>query len=62
MTLGKLLKNYDIILPCEIWGSENDDFILEGFDYFNYPRRYCHPKCKRDWGGVSPEYPENVKF
>ena len=52
MILGKLLKNYDIILLCETWASENDDFTLEGYDYFNYPRRYCHPKCKRDSGGL----------
>ena len=52
MILGKLLKYHDIILLCETWASENDDFILEGYDYFNYPRRYCHPKCKRDSGGL----------
>ena len=36
--LGSFLEDYDIILLCETWASEQNDFILEGFRYFNYPR------------------------
>ena len=50
--LGSFLEDYDIILLCEIWASEQDDFTLEGFMYYNYPRKYKHHAAKRNSGGL----------
>ena len=50
--LGSFLEDYDIILLCETWASEQNDFILEGFRYFNYPRKYKHHATKRNSGGL----------
>ena len=37
--LGNMLKEYDIILLSETWASDQDEFVLDGFDYHNYPRK-----------------------
>ena len=50
--LGSFLEDYDIILLCETWASEQDDFTLEGFKYYNYPRKYKHHAAKRNSGGL----------
>ena len=50
--LGKLFKNYNIILLAETWSNGQDDFALNGFHYFDYPRKYSHPNCKRNSGGL----------
>ena len=50
--LGKLCKTYDIILLAETWSKGQDDFALNGFHYFDYSRKYSHPNCKRNSGGL----------
>ena len=50
--LGSLLKNYDIILLTETWGREDEDYVLDGYVYLNYPRKYRHPAAKRNSGGT----------
>ena len=50
--LGKLFKEYDIVLLSETWANEQDYFGLSGFNYLNYPRKYSHPNCKRNSGGL----------
>ena len=50
--LGKLFKEYDIILLSETWANELGYFGLSGFNYLNYPRKYSHPNCKRNSGGL----------
>ena len=50
--LGSMLKQYDLILISETWASDQSDFILEGFEYHNYPRHYSHQNCKRNSGGL----------
>ena len=48
--LGSFLKSYDVILLNETWASDLDDYALDGFVYHNYPRKWKHPKSKRDSG------------
>ena len=50
--LGLLLKRHDIILLTETWASDNDEYQLEGFTYYNYPRKSKHLKSKRESGGL----------
>ena len=50
--LGILFKTYDIILLAETWSNGQDYFALNVFHYFDYPRKYSHPNCKRNSGGL----------
>ena len=50
--LGTMLKGYDIILLSETWASDLDDFVLEGFEYHNYPRKCMHLNGARNSGGL----------
>ena len=50
--LGTMLKGYDIILLSETWASDHDDFVLEGFEYHNYPRKCMHLNGARNSGGL----------
>ena len=50
--LGSMLKRYDIIMLSETWSSDQDDFFLDGYFYYNYPRSYKHPASKRMSGGL----------
>ena len=50
--LENYLKNYDIIMLSETWSSDQDDFSLDGYFYYNYPRNYKHPDAKGMSGGL----------
>ena len=50
--LGSMLEIYDNIMLSETWSSDQDDFFLDGYFYFNYPRSYKHPASKRMSGGL----------
>ena len=50
--LGKLFKEYDIVLLSETWAIEQDYLGLSGFNYLKYPCKYSHPNCKRNSGGL----------
>ena len=50
---GSMLLKYDIILLCETWAAEDADFVLNGYTYHNYPRRYKHRSAKRHSGGIA---------
>ena len=54
--LGKLFKNYDIILLAETWSNGQGHFALNVFHYFDYPRDYGHTNCKRNSGGHDWEF------
>ena len=49
---GNLMRNFDIILLCETWAGIEDEFVLDGYRYFNYPRRFRHKNAKRNSGGL----------
>ena len=34
--LGKLFKNYDIIMLSETWSTDQDDFSLDGYFYYSW--------------------------
>ena len=53
---GSFLEDYDIISLCETWTSEQDDFTLEGFKYYNYPCKYKHHAAKSNFGGLRGVY------
>ena len=36
--LGNFLKQYDVIMLCETWTSDQDNVMLEGFEFYNFPR------------------------
>ena len=50
--LGSMLKGYDIILLSETWASDHDEFVLEGYEYHNYPRKYRYIISTRHSGGL----------
>ena len=50
--VGNLMRNFDIILLCETWAGVEDKFVLDGYRYFNYPRRFRHEHAKRNSCGI----------
>ena len=50
--LGKFLKTHDIILLTETWTKETDDFFLDGYIFYNYPRKFKHHNAIRKSGGL----------
>ena len=50
--LGDFLARFDIILLCETWASQGDEFELEGYKFYNYPRLVRHHNAKRNSGGL----------
>ena len=50
--LGDFLTRFDIILLCETWASQGDEFELEGYKFYNYPRLVKHHNAKRNSGGL----------
>ena len=49
---GEFIKKHDIILINETWSGPNDNFILEGYTFYNYPRWNRNHKAKRNSGGL----------
>ena len=49
---GEFLKKHDIILINETWSGPNDNLILEGYTFHNYPRLNRNHKAKRNSGGL----------
>ena len=50
--LANSLKRYEVIMLCETWTSDQDNFMLEGFEFYNFPRLNRHCKAKRISGGL----------
>ena len=50
--LGSMLKGYDMILLSETWASDHDKFVLEGYEYHNYSRKYRYINSTRHSGGL----------
>ena len=46
------LNQYDIIALQETWAKPLSNFALNGYVYFNFPRKLCNRKCKRSSGGI----------
>ena len=38
--LGTQFKKFDIIPLQEMWSAAGDDFCLDGYVFFNFPRKY----------------------
>ena len=49
---GNLMRNFDIIPLCETWAGIEDEFVLDGYPYFNFPRRFHHKNAKHNSGGL----------
>ena len=47
-----VLNKFDVILLTECWTSKSDEYSLEGFEYFNFPRSFRHVNAKRNSGGM----------
>ena len=58
--LGIFLLRYDIILLCETWISEDSKYELNGFKYYNYPRKIMHQNAKRSSGGLGIFVRKNI--
>ena len=50
--LGGFLKSFHVIMLCETWSDGSDSFELEGFVYYDFPRKYRHKNAKRASGGL----------
>ena len=50
--LGGFLKSFHVIMLCETWSDGSESFELEGFDYYDFPRKYRHKNAKRASGGL----------
>ena len=63
--LGTHFKKFDIILLQETWSAAGDEFHLDGYTFFNFPRKYRHKLSIRNSGGLGVflrhEFSENVK-
>ena len=56
--VGAHLKKYDIILLQETWSAEGDVFYLNGYKYYNFPRKHRHKlsmcnSCVKYTGDIS---------
>ena len=59
--LGNFLNQYDIIMLCETWTSDQDSFMLEGFEFYNFPRLKKHCNAKRNSGGLGAFIRNSIK-
>ena len=50
--LGTHFKKFDIILFQETWSAAGDEFSLDGYVFFNFPRKYSHQLSIRNSGGL----------
>ena len=50
--LGSHFKRFDIILLQETWSAEGDEFNLNGYEFYNFPRKYRHKLSVRNSGGL----------
>ena len=60
-TLGVFLKEFDIILLTETWACTDSEIGLEGFSFYNFPRKYKHHNAKRDSGGIGIFVRDTIK-
>ena len=56
-----LFLKYDIIMLCETWANDDAEFFLNGYEYYNYPRKYKHRCAKRSSGGLGVFIRKNVR-
>ena len=59
--VGSLFLKYDIIMLCETWANDDAEFFLNGYEYYNYPRKYKHRCAKRSSGGLGVFIRKNVR-
>ena len=50
--LGSHFKRFDIILLQEAWSADGDEFNLNGYEFYNFPRKYRHKLSVRNSGGL----------
>ena len=58
---GAFLKKHDMILINDTWSGPDDNFILEGYTFYNYPRLNRNHKAKRNSGGLGIFVSNDVK-
>ena len=46
---------------CETWTSDQDSFMLEGFEFYNFPRLKKHCNAKRNSGGLGAFIRNSIK-
>ena len=44
--LGGFLKSFHVIMLCETWSDGSKCYELEGFNYYDFPKKNRHKKCK----------------
>ena len=49
----KIVNNYDIVFLYETWSNVNSIIDLNGFESFNFYRKFQHRNAKRSSGGVA---------
>ena len=59
--IGEFLKKHDIILINETWCGLDDNFTLEGYTFYNYPRLNRNHKAKRNSGGLGIFVSDTIK-
>ena len=63
--LGTHFKKFDIILLQETWSAAGDEFNLDGYIFFNFPRKYRHKLSIRNSSGLcvffKHEFSESVR-
>ena len=50
--LGSHFKRFDIILLQEAWSADGDEFNLNGYEFYTFPRKYRHKLSVRNSGGL----------
>ena len=49
--LGSHFKKHDVILLQETWSNEGEEFHLDGYIFYNFPRKYrCKPSLRNSGG------------
>ena len=50
--IGDYLSMFDLILLCETWAADDDDYELQGYTFYNYPRPFKQHNARRCSGGL----------
>ena len=50
--IGDYLSMFDLILLCETWAADDDNYELQGYTFYNYPRPFKHNNARRCSGGL----------
>ena len=50
--IGDYLSVFDLILLCETWAADDDNYELQGYTFYNYLRPFKHHNTRRCSGGL----------